>query len=196
MLFRSIGVEGNKRDTVVSLYHYFPLNAAKTMLHATPTVKVGDRVKEGDLIADTNFTRSGSLALGTNMRVAYTPYFGRTFEDSIVISESAAKKLASHHLHDMSVSLLDGMDVNKTRWAKITKPDRATPARLAKLDDQGIVRVGQTVEYGDVLAAVVAKVAPKIEDVVSGFIAKKQLTSPYSDKAADRKSTRLNSSHT
>ena len=56
------------------------------------------RFKKGDLIADSNFSRNGILSLGTNLRTAYMPWKGLNFEDGIVISENAAKKLTSNHL--------------------------------------------------------------------------------------------------
>mgnify|MGYP001764587240 CR=1 FL=1 len=64
-------------------------------MHSTPLVKPGDVVKKDQTVADTNFSRNGTLALGTNLRTAYIPFRGYNFEDGIVISESAAKKLSS-----------------------------------------------------------------------------------------------------
>ena len=80
--------------TKIPIYNNFPLNQ-KTHIHHTPLVNVGDVVKKGQLLADSNFTKNGTLAIGKNMSVAYLPYPGYTFEDGIVITESAAKKLAA-----------------------------------------------------------------------------------------------------
>ncbi len=149
----------------VALYDHFPLNGGKTMLHSDPLVKAGDKVKQGQVVADSNYTRDGSLALGTNMRVGYMTYHGRTFEDSIVVSESAAKKLTSTHLHEMGVELFSGMQTDKKRWISYSSPDKATAQRVNKLGDDGVIKQGQRVEHGDVLIAVVApaRVDPRDE---------------------------------
>jgi len=149
----------------VALYDHFPLNGGKTMLHSDTLVKAGDKVKKGQTIADTNYTRGGKLALGTNMRVGYMTYHGRTFEDSIVVSESAAKKLTSTHLHEMATELFAGMQTDKKRWISYSTPDKATAARVNKLGDDGVIKEGQRVEHGDVLIAVVApaRVDPRDE---------------------------------
>ena len=88
---------GKKHE--VQIYNHFPLNDSKTFIHSTPIVKIGDSVTRGQTLADSNFTRDGSLSLGTNLRVAYLPYKGYNFEDGIVISDSASKQLTSEHLH-------------------------------------------------------------------------------------------------
>jgi DNA-directed RNA polymerase subunit beta' len=140
----------------VSLYDHFPLNGGKTMMHSEPLVRVGDKVTKGQTIADTNYTKDGHIALGTNMRVGYMTYHGRTFEDSIVISQSASERLISTHLHEMSVDLFAGMQTDKKRWTSYSSPDKATPARLSKLGDDGVIKEGQRVQHGDVLIAVVS----------------------------------------
>jgi len=71
-------------------------------------VKVGDQVRKGQILADSNFTRNGTLALGTNLKTAYIPYGGLNFEDGIVISDSAAEKLTSVHIHRETVDIDDG----------------------------------------------------------------------------------------
>lgn len=164
----------------VALYDHFPLNGGKTMLTSIPKVKVGDAVKKGALLADTNFTDNGVFALGTNLRVAYTPYHGRTFEDSIVISESAAKKLTSSHLHREEVHFFPGMELNFRLWKQYTTPDRV--AKAAKLDGEGVIKEGEKVLPGDVLAAVVSKRMPRPEESILGVIHKRTLDRPYEDR--------------
>lgn len=157
------GDDGNTRK--VALYDHFPLNGGSTMLHSEALVKAGDKIKKGQTVADSNYTRNGTLALGANMRVGYMTYHGRTFEDSIVISESAAKKLTSTHLHTESVELFPGMQTDKKRWISYSTPDKATAARTNKLGDDGVIKEGQRVEHGDILIAVVApaRVDPRDE---------------------------------
>jgi len=83
--------DGSKKE--VQLYDDYPLNDDKSVLSSTPLVKVGDNVSSGQVVADINFTKNGTLALGTNLRVAYMPWKGLNFEDGVVVSETAAKKL-------------------------------------------------------------------------------------------------------
>ena len=148
----AIYVQGSdKKPARVPIYDDYPLNGSKHMLNAEPTVKVGDTVQKGQIIADTNFTKNGKLSIGTNLRVAYLPYKGYNFEDGIVISESAAKKLTSLHLHEESFTQFPGMLIDATKWRAYAGAEKATPARLNKVDKDGVIKIGQRVEDGDVL---------------------------------------------
>lgn len=151
---------GKKHE--VQIYNHFPLNDAKSFLHATPSsdVKVGAPVKKGQVLADTNFTRNGNLALGTNLRVSYLPYKGYNFEDGIVISESAAKRLTSEHVHRLTKEIdpdREYMDKKKFMVFAASTAKKLTDEQLNKLDDHGIIRVGQKVIPGDLLVAAVGK---------------------------------------
>jgi len=105
---------GQKHE--IQLYNNYPLNDAKSVMHSTPVVKEGDKVHAGQLVADTNFSKNGVLALGANMRIAYVPYKGYNFEDGIVISESAAKKLSSEHLNKYDMPMTEGTVLNKKQF--------------------------------------------------------------------------------
>lgn len=157
----AVVIRGNDGQTYTKqLYNHFPLNDAKTYMHSTPVVKVGDAVKKNQVIADSNFTKDGHLALGTNLRVTYLPYKGYNFEDGIVISESAAKKLTSEHMHRKSVDLNPENDIlDKKKFASFmsTTAKKLTTDQMGKLDDDGIIRVGQKVKPGDVLIAAIGK---------------------------------------
>jgi DNA-directed RNA polymerase subunit beta' len=148
------------REHEVELYRNYPLNDPKSVLDSQPVVKVGDRVKEGDLLADTNFSKGGELALGTNLRVGYIPFKGYNFEDGIVISESAAKKLSSVHLYKKKLSIDPETRVGK-------KPFMAehhgafTKSELDKVGEDGVVRPGTRVVPGDPL--VLATKKPSVE---------------------------------
>jgi len=139
------------KDGVVEqpIYNNLPLNG-KSFLHSDPTVVAGDVVKEGGVLADSNFTRDGTLAIGTNLRAAYVPYKGYNFEDGIVITEAAAKKLASEHMHEHSVSADKGDAFSKDAFMA-WRPGALTPEQQDKLDDDGIVRKGQVLQKGDPL---------------------------------------------
>lgn len=153
----------NGKVSEEQIYNHYPLNGGKNMLHSEAKVKVGDEVKAGDTVADTNYTKGGELALGTNMRVAYVPFHGLNFEDGIVVSESASEKMTSHHMHVESASIFPGMAVDKKRWIDYSLPERATPGRVAKLGDDGVVKEGTEVVHGDILIALLSP-SPQTRD--------------------------------
>jgi len=142
------GSDGKTRT--VALYNNFPLNDPKAVLHSTPVVKPGDKVAAGQLLADNNFTRNGQLALGKNLRVAYIPFKGYNFEDGVVISETAAQKMSSVHMHKPSTTLgpdaITGLDKYKA-----LHPTAFDKDQLSRLGDDGIVQVGQKILPGDPL---------------------------------------------
>jgi len=142
-------------DEKHEIFNRYPMQA-KVALHHTAVVKVGDTVAKGDLLADSNYTRDGSLALGVNLRSAYTPWKNATnFEDAIVISESAAHKLASDHTHRLELDPDDLTQVDaKLFMAQF--PTQITGANLAKLKD-GVIAIGSKIHPGDVLIAAVRK---------------------------------------
>jgi DNA-directed RNA polymerase beta subunit/DNA-directed RNA polymerase beta' subunit len=142
----------------VNLYNNFILNR-KSFLNHTSTVKVGDKVKEGQVLADSNYTRGGTLALGTNLRAAYIPYKGFNFEDGIVISESAANKLTSEHIHKKDYMKDDNAILNLTVYTSLY-PNTATPENLRKLDKDGVIKKGERVRMGDIIIASLRKRAP------------------------------------
>lgn len=142
------GADGKRKE--VQIYNNFPLNDQKAVLHSTPTVKVGDKVKAGQNVADTNFTKGGKLALGTNLNVAYIPYKGYNFEDGVVISESAAKKLSSEHMHK-PVMAPDKTTVMDPKKFMIQHPEAFTRDQYELLGTDGVVKVGTKVKTGDPL---------------------------------------------
>lgn len=149
---------GTKHE--IQIYNHFPLNDTKTFMHSIPKVQVGQEVKEGDLLADTNFTRDGKLALGTNLRVSYMPYKGYNFEDGIVISNSAAQKLTSEHVHRKSIEIdptKDSMNKKKFQAFSSVTAKKYGKTQLDRLDDDGVIRVGQKINPGDLLIAAVGK---------------------------------------
>ncbi len=156
----SIIISDGKKKHEVHIYNHFPLNDSKGMMHSEPLVKPGDEVSQGQLIADTNFTRHGHLALGTNLRVGYMPYKGYNYEDGIVISESASKKLTSEHLYKKNLEVDPDNDlVNKAKWHAFAprSASNLTREQFDALDDDGVIKVGTKVKPGSVLIAAVAK---------------------------------------
>ncbi|KKM90307.1 hypothetical protein LCGC14_1239950, partial [marine sediment metagenome] len=125
----------------------YPLNA-KSFIHQRSAVSLGDKVKKGQVLADSNFTAGGVLSLGTNLRAAYIPFKGYNFEDGIVITESAAKKLTSEHMYQYSEKLGKEAEFSLgayTGW----KAGDLDIDQQAKLGDDGIVRKGQILKKGD-----------------------------------------------
>lgn len=134
----------------VALYNNFPLNDPKSSLHSESLVAVGDHVKAGQAVADNNYTKSGALAIGTNLRVAYLPMRGYNFDDGVVLSESAAKKFSSVHMYKPSVKVEHNV-VTDPRKFKNQHPASFTRDQYGLLDDEGTVKVGTKVTKGDPL---------------------------------------------
>lgn len=138
---------GNK---TIPIYNHFPLHA-QTFIHHEPVVKVGDTVKKGQLIADSNFTRKGTLALGKNLNVAYLPYPGLTFEDGIVITESAAKKLSAQQVYQHSYETEPTQRIIHRRRFLSYYPNAVDKNNLSNIGDDGVIKKGSVVQPGHAL---------------------------------------------
>ena len=124
--------DGKGKRHTVDLWDRYPLNQG-TFLDEEPIVAVGQRVQAGQPVADNNYTKGGALALGRNLKVAYMPYKGLTFEDAVVISESAAQKLQSEHLYKSEALIDDATALSKKKF-KAHVPGVLDQARDAKLE--------------------------------------------------------------
>src|SRR5690606_38030133 len=131
-----------------SLYSNLPLNSS--FVDAEPRVKPGDTVKKGDVIADSNFTKDGTLAIGTNLKAAYIPWKGYNFEDGIVITESAAKKLTSVHMHQHAYTPTEGRKLGHADYLA-WKPNGIDLEAQSKPDKDGVVKKGAILKKGDPL---------------------------------------------
>lgn len=139
--------DGQARE--YELYNNFPLNR-KTQQNSFPKVKPGDRVRPNQLLASSNYTDDqGVFAPGRNLRTAYMPYPGN-YEDAIVISESAAKKMRSVHMYTEKADTDDFTEVNGKRFISMF-PGKYDRQQLEKLDTDGVVKTGQVVQPGDPL---------------------------------------------
>ena len=154
-------------DFTISDSHVFAVNGGlvvhNTYIHMTPIVKVGDFVKQGQQLAESNFTDKGTLAIGTNLKVAYIPYKGWNHEDGLVVSQSAVKKLTSQHMYVKELDLSNEVEVDKRKMA-IMFPSKITSDQLRKLDDEGIAIKGQIVSRGDYVICALAKREPTTSD--------------------------------
>ncbi|MCK6544611.1 DNA-directed RNA polymerase subunit beta [Myxococcota bacterium] len=169
---------------IYSLLKYQRSNQ-NTCINQKPIVKVGDRVKKGDVIADGPSTEMGELALGRNAVVAFMPWNGYNFEDSILISERVAKEdiFTSIHIEEFECIARD----TKLGREEITRdiPNVGEEA-LKDLDESGIIRIGAEVRAGDVL---VGKITPKGETQLSPE--EKLLRAIFGEKAGDVRDTSL-----
>jgi DNA-directed RNA polymerase subunit beta len=156
-----------------------------TNINQRPIVQVGDRVARGDVVGDGASTDLGELALGQNMTVAFMPWNGYNFEDSILISEKvvADDRYTSIHIEELSVVARD----TKLGSEEITRDiSNLAESQLSRLDESGIVYIGAEVEAGDVL---VGKVTPKGETTLTPE--EKLLRAIFGEKASDVKDTSL-----
>ncbi|MDR2207618.1 MAG: DNA-directed RNA polymerase subunit beta [Azoarcus sp.] len=156
-----------------------------TNINQRPIVKVGDAIARGDIIADGASTDLGELALGQNMLVAFMPWNGYNFEDSILVSERvvAEDRYTSIHVEELSVVARD----TKLGPEEITRDIASLgETQLSRLDEAGIVYIGAEVEAGDVL---VGKVTPKGETQLTPE--EKLLRAIFGEKASDVKDTSL-----
>jgi len=174
-------------DVGVDIYNLtkYTRSNQNTNINQRPLVKVGDVIAKGDVIGDGASTDMGELALGQNMLVAFMPWNGYNYEDSILISERvvADDRYTSIHIEELSVVARD-----TTLGAEEITRDISSlgEAQLSRLDEAGIVYIGAEVEAGDVL---VGKVTPKGETQLTPE--EKLLRAIFGEKASDVKDTSL-----
>src|SRR5206468_1720766 len=174
---------GTKRDEY-PLYKFMRSNQG-TIIHQRPIVDVGQKVKEGDVLADGSSTAGGEIALGKNCLVAFMSWEGFNFEDAIIISERLVKddELTSIHIEEYEI------DARTTKLGdeEITRdiPNRSEES-LRNLDDRGIVRMGAEGGSGDLL---VGKVTPKGETELTAE--EKLIRAIFKEKAREVRDTSL-----
>ena len=163
----------------------FTRSNQSTNINQRPAVKAGDVLQRGDLVADGASTDLGELALGQNMTIAFMPWNGYNYEDSILISERVAAddRYTSIHIEELNVVARD----TKLGPEEITRDIPNLSERMQnRLDESGIVYIGAEVEAGDVL---VGKVTPKGETQLTPE--EKLLRAIFGEKASDVKDTSL-----
>ncbi|MBK7905249.1 MAG: DNA-directed RNA polymerase subunit beta [Gemmatimonadetes bacterium] len=156
-----------------------------TALNQRPLVVQGQKVKAGDVLADGAGTQFGQLALGSNVTVAFMPWYGHNFEDAIVLSERLVKDdvYSSIHIQEHELHVRD----TKRGQEEITREiPNVSEESLVDLDERGIVRIGAHVRPGDIL---VGKITPKGETELSPE--EKLLTAIFGEKAKDVKDSSL-----
>lgn len=176
-------VEGAEAGVDIYNLTKYTRSNQNTCINQRPIVSQGDQVERGDILADGPSTDLGELALGQNMRIAFMPWNGYNFEDSILISEKVVKedRLTTVHIQELTCIARD----TKLGPEEITADiPNVGESALSKLDESGIVYVGAEVGPGDIL---VGKVTPKSETQLTPE--EKLLRAIFGEKASDVKDT-------
>ncbi len=179
--------ETSSGETGVDIYNFtkYTRSNQNTCINQKPLVKPGDTITRGDVLADGASTDLGELALGQNMQVAFMPWNGYNFEDSILLSERVVKedRFTTIHIEELSCLARD----TKLGAEEITADiPNVSEGLLSKLDESGVVYVGAEVKAGDIL---VGKVTPKGETQLTPE--EKLLRAIFGEKASDVKDTSL-----
>ena len=177
-------IEGEPGVDIYNLTKYQRSNQ-NTTINQRPLVEVGDSVDRGDVLADGPSTDMGELALGRNVLIAFMPWNGYNFEDSILISERLVKDdvYTSIHIEELSCTARDA----KLGSEEISRDiPNVNEGALSKLDESGIVYIGAEVHSGDIL---VGKITPKAETQLTPE--EKLLRAIFGEKASDVKDTSL-----
>ena len=156
-----------------------------TCINLIPTVKVGDKVKKGQVICEGFATQDGELALGRNLKVAFMPWKGYNFEDAIVISEKVVKEdvFTSLHIEEFK---LEVRDTKRGEEEFTNEIPNVSDEAIKDLDENGLIRVGAKVKEGDIL---IGKITPKGESDPTPE--ERLLRAIFGDKAGDVKDASL-----
>lgn len=188
---KKIVVEDKKQNNKKKTYELvnFMRNNNFSVFHQRPAVNVGDKVKKGDILADTNSTVEGQISLGQNIFIAFLSWSGANYEDAIIISERLVKKskFTSIYLGEFICVVRDtklGPEITTRDIPNIGE------LKLKDLDEDGIVRIGAEVRENDIL---VGKITPKGETELTPE--ERLLRSIFAEKARDVKDTSLRMEH-
>ena len=179
--------DAKNSNNAVDIYNLtkFTRSNQNTCINQRPLVSVGDKIKFGDILADGPSVDNGELALGQNIRIAFMPWNGYNFEDSILMSEKVSRedRFTSIHIQELTCISRD----TKLGSEEITSDiPNVGEGSLGKLDECGMVYVGAEVKAGDIL---VGKITPKGETQLSPE--EKLLRAIFGEKASDVKDTSL-----
>ena len=186
---RTITVEYAKTGRKSYRLHKFERSNQDTSINQRPRVAAGQRIVEGDILAEGPSTDNGELALGKNLLIAFMLWEGYNYDDAIILSERLVKDdvLTSIHIHEYEVDARD----TKLGEEEITRDiPNLSEEILADLDERGIVRIGAEVDAGDVL---VGKVTPKGETELTPE--ERLLRAIFGEKAREVRDTSLKVPH-
>lgn len=163
------------------LYHNYNLGRKSFITH-TPQVKLGDEVKPNQLLATSNYTDDkGNMALGINLKTAIMPYRSDNFEDAYAVTESGAKKLTAEQMIKYHLEKKFGVNTGKDKFVSLF-PNKYTNTQIAKIDNDGVVKVGSTLSAGDPVVLAFSPKALKSTDMVLGNLSK-VLKNAYKDNS-------------
>lgn len=186
---RQIVIKKDDGDEDVYNLANFKMTNDYTSFHHRPIINVGDKVRKGEVLADSSSTVDGELSLGQNVLVAFMPFGGSNYEDAIILSENLVKdsKFTSVYIEEFESNVRD-----TKLGPEITTHDipNVGEAKLRNLDEDGIVRVGAEVGPNDIL---VGKITPKGETELTPE--ERLLRAIFGDKARDVKDTSLRMPH-
>lgn len=142
----------------IPLYKDYPLNSKLFLTEAPlPDLKIGTKVKQGQPLTQNNFTSGKSLALGKNLKVAYTAWHGYNHEDGIVISETAAKKLTSEHKYEFRVEKKDNIQIGVRPFIAAFPKELAAVNPVTDYDESGIIKKGTKLKKNQVIIPAIRK---------------------------------------
>src|ERR1700683_1156478 len=173
------GVLSREVGSDIYLLTKFKRSNQNTCISQKPLVRAGDRVKQGQVLADGPCTDRGELALGRNVLVAFVPWRGYNFEDAILVSEKLVKEdyYTSIHIEEYEIEARD----TKLGPEEVTRDiPNVSESMLRNLDEAGVIRIGATIKQGDIL---VGKVTPKGETQLTPE--EKLLRAIFGEKAGD-----------
>ncbi len=188
---KKIVIEGKSAKSSPKTYNLvnFMRNNNFAVFHQRPLVNVGDKVKKGDVLADTSSTVGGQISIGQNVFVAFLSWSGSTYEDAIIVSERLVKKskFTSIYVEEFTCVVRD-----TKLGPEITTRDipNVGELKLKDLDEDGVVRIGAEVRENDIL---VGKITPKGETELTPE--ERLLRSIFAEKARDVKDTSLRVEH-
>ena len=187
IVVRATDLQAGEDSDVVDIYSLckYQRTNQDTCSNQRPLVRVGDKVEADDVLADGSSVDKGELALGRNVRVAFLPWNGYNFEDSIVLSEQLARNdtFTSIHIKQLSCTARETRLGDEEITADIPG---VSDSQLSKLDENGIVHIGAEVNAGDIL---VGRITPKSETLLTPE--ERLLRTVFGDKAANVKDTSL-----
>ena len=185
---KKIVIKGSKTEKTYPLVNFLRNNNF-SVFHQRPNVNLGDKIKKGDVLADTSSSVGGQISLGQNILVAFLSWGGSNYEDAIIISEKLVKKskFTSVYIEEFICTVRD-----TKLGPEITTRDipNVGEVKLKDLDEDGIVRIGAEVRENDIL---VGKITPKGETELTPE--ERLLRSIFAEKARDVKDTSLRMEH-
>lgn len=176
-----IVVDNKGKEYRYSMPRNLPLTN-KAFIDAKVRVKPGDIVKPETILADTNFTIDGKMSLGKNLNVAYVPWYGKNYEDAVVLTESGANKLRSTHMFKEELKADPDTITYDINTYRAYSPKSILKDDLKRFDQDGVIKPGMEVAQGDMLVAALKRNIPRGVDRFVDLL-RKSKARPFKDGA-------------